>query len=107
MATRYIRVRWRDDQRASEQEFTLDGVRIRIRANYNARTGRWYIDVRDTSDAQIVGPIALVPGVDLWQPFKHLPIPQGRLYLEDTQRDAPATLASMDVSALLKYDEVL
>ena len=106
MTTYHIKLRWSGDTRESVQEFTLDGVRCRWRAMYNATAGRWYLDVSDIEDVLIVGSIALVPGVDLLLPYKHLAIPQGRLYVEDPINDAPPDLQSLDASALLKYESV-
>jgi len=105
MAVLYIRLRYVEEQRQTTQECTLDGVRVRIAAQYNATDGGWYLDILDLADVPIVAGIALVPGVDLLQPYRHLPVPPGTLYLQDTQFDAAATLTTLDVSALLLYRE--
>ncbi|MEC9048880.1 MAG: hypothetical protein VYA51_12790 [Planctomycetota bacterium] len=102
----YIRLRFSDAQRESEQDCELDGVRVRLAAAYNATAKRWYLHTFDTDRNLIVGSIALVCGVDLWRPYKHLALPQGALFLEDPVLEAPASLESLDVSALLKYRQV-
>jgi len=103
----YIRLRWSDSQRETQQELTLDGVRIRLRAMYNASAGGWFLDVLSVDRVLIVGSIALVPGVDLLRPFKHLAVPPGVLFVEDQITGAAPDLVTLDVSALLKYRPVL
>jgi hypothetical protein len=102
----YIRLRHSEDQRESQQELALDGVRIRLRAMYNASAGGWFLDLSSTDRTLIVGSIALVPGVDLLRPFKHLALPQGVLFVEDLQTGAAPDLVTLDVTALLKYRPV-
>lgn len=106
MALLYIPLRQDADQRATDQEVTLDGIRLRIAA-YNASiTDRWYITLLSTDDERIVGSIAGVPGVDLLIPYKHLALPQGQLFILNQQNREPGTFETQDVSALLVYREV-
>jgi hypothetical protein len=102
----YVRLRYSDAQRATTQACTLDGVRVKLSANYNATADRWYLSIYTTADVLLVGSIALVPGVDLLLPHKHRAVPQGRLFVEDPINDTPPDLSSMDTSALLKYETV-
>lgn len=106
MALLYIPLRQNPDQRSTDQELTLDGVRVRLLARYTALADRWYLDTLDLSDTVIVGGLALVPGVDLWLPYKHLAIPQGALFVSDPRTRLPASLDTLDVSSLLAYREV-
>lgn len=106
MSVKYIRLRYSEEQRESQQEMTLDGVRVRLRMMYNATTQRYHIDLLTPERVEIVSGLALVPGVDLLRPYKHLAVPHGELYLYDAQYDAPADLDTLDVSALLLYREV-
>ena len=100
----YVRLRYSDVQRATTQTTTLDGVRLKIAANYNALAGRWYLSLYSPADVLLVGSIALVPGVDLLLPHKYKSgIPQGRLFV-DSLDGSPPDLSSMDTSALLKYE---
>ncbi len=102
---KYIRLRYSEDQRESKQECTLGGVRVRLRVMYNATTQRFHLDLLTAERVELVSGLALVPGVDLLGPYKHLAVPQGELFLLDLQRDAPADLDTLDVTALLVYRE--
>ena len=106
MATLYIPLRATPENRSSEFEVELDGIRIRLRSYYASINKRWFLDTRDLEDNLIVGSLALVPGVDLWRPYKHLAIPKGELFLSNPSSRAPANLDNLDVSALLLYREV-
>jgi hypothetical protein len=103
----YIRLRYSDTQRATSQTCTLDGVRVKLYAQYNATAGRWYLSVYTTDDTLLAGSIALVPCVDLLLPYKYRSgVPQGRLYVEDPINGTPPDLTTLDASALLKYETV-
>jgi len=106
MAVLYIPLRATPQNRSSEFEIELDGVRVRLRTYYAALNDRWYLDTRDLEDNLLVGGLALVPGVDLWRPYKYLAIPQGELFISDPLSRSPATLETLDVSTLLLYREV-
>lgn len=101
MACLYIRLRPTTAQRATTQSVTLDGVAVQLRARYTAAADGWYLDILDTGGTAIVTGLALVPGVDLLRPFRHLAVPPGTLFVHG---DAP-TLESMDVTSRLLYRE--
>ena len=105
MATVYIPLRQSEEQRATLQELTLDGVRIRLRSRYIALTDRWILDTLDLEDRTIIGSQALVTGVDLWLPFHHLAIPPGELFVSDPQTQLPASMETLDAGSLLLYRE--
>jgi len=100
--TVHVQLRQTRTQRATVQEVELGGVRVRLRANYNAASDRWYVSIFDLTDALILGSIACVPGVDLLLPYKHLDIPQGQLFCSATDRAAP-TFTTLDVTARMLY----
>lgn len=106
MALKQIRLRDSTTQREGKTELTLDGVRVRLRAVYVARSRLWYLDTLDLESNPIVRGLALVPGADLWRPYKHLAVPQGTLFVLSAQTREPGNLETQDVSALLAYREV-
>lgn len=101
----YVRCRSTEDQRESQQESTYDGVRCRLEVQYNAVAGIFFLSLRDLSRELLVGSLAMVPGVDLLRPFKHLDVWPGSLFLEGPS-GSPATLETLDVSVFLKYRTV-
>lgn len=104
MTTRHVKLRQTFKQRCYEQDVTLDGVRVRLRSTYSIRTDRWYVSIFDTTDTLIVGSLAVVPGVDLLLPYKHLAIPQGQLFAYARDREPP-TFVTADVGAVTLYRE--
>ena len=98
----HVQLRQSTQQRRTVQEVLLDGVRIRLRATYSKKTDRWYLSIYNTSDQQLVGGIACVPGIDLLKPYKHLAIPQGELWCQSNDREPP-TFVTLDTTARVLY----
>lgn len=104
MAYRQIRARQTTAQRLTVQQITLDGVTLQARLRYAAVTDAWYLDLMDTQGTAIVSGLAVVPGVDLLKPYKHLGLPQGVLFAH-VQDGAAPSLETMDATARLLYRE--
>jgi len=105
MAALYIQLRQNPEQRETQQELTLDGVRLIIRARYLALGDRWYVSLLDPAQTLIVGPLAGSPGVNLLLPYRHLAIPQGELFVSSVARES-LNLQNLDTTARLVYREV-
>lgn len=69
---------------------------------YVARSSLWYLDTLSIGSVPLVRGLALVPGVDLWLPYKHLAIPQGTLFV----LGPTPTLETLGSSSQLVYREV-
>lgn len=70
---------------ASRQAVTLDGVTIGLRLWWNARAGRWIVDIEDASGAEVASGIGLALGVSLWARFgARSTLPPGALLAVDT-----------------------
>jgi hypothetical protein len=102
----HIKLRRTPRHRATEQYVTLDGIRVGIRSRYSQVEDRWYITILSSSGRRIVGPLKLVPGINLLEGHQHNPaVPPGQLFVHSLDREAP-TRATMDVEARLLYREV-
>jgi len=66
------------------QTLTLDGVRFRLDTYTNKADSSWYMDLADEDGVALVQGIALVVGLDLLYPYRHLTnIPPGILFVND------------------------
>ena len=100
MSTVKIFVRRSAVQRATLQYVTLDGIRIGLRHQRSVLEGRWYQWLVTTAGVEFLGPIKLVPGIDLWAPYKHDErVPPGELFVYGD----PPDLDNVDVSTHLLY----
>lgn len=106
MAVLHIELRQIPEQRETVQECTLDAVRVILVARYAERTDRWYLSIYTPAEVLLVGSLALVPGVDLLRPYRHLALPQGQLFVQSVQR-LPPNFDSLEVSARLLYREAV
>lgn len=97
-----VQVRQNTTQRATVQEVELGDVRVRLRAQWNASSDRWYVSLYTLADALILGSVPCVPGVDLLRPYKHLAIPQGQLFCSARDREPPS-FSTMDTTARVLY----
>jgi hypothetical protein len=80
---------------------TLDNIPVGLRFRHVKRDGMWYMWILDTAMTPIAGPIKLVAGIDdLFEQYRYLDLPPGRLYLTDTP-----DIDTVDVSAMLYYEE--
>ncbi len=102
MGTFHVQLRQNEDQRASTQEITLDGVRFRLQSNYSSFSDRWYVSIFDLTGVLVLGSIACMPGIDLLLPYKHLAVPQGELFCSSPTREPP-TFATLDAASRLLY----
>ena len=78
-----IEVQFREDETHTSQILTLDGVRIRLDTYTNKADGGWYLDVFDEEDTPLVTGIGIVTGLDIFFPYRYLPIPPGILFIND------------------------
>lgn len=102
MAVFKIHVRRSTAQRATLQYVTLDEIRIGLRHQYSAFDGRWHQWLVDTAGTTILGPIKLVPGIDLWAPYHYDPrVPPGELFVHGDPPDAD----NVDLETHLLYRE--
>jgi hypothetical protein len=105
VATVHVQLRQNEDQRATEQEIELDGVRFRLRANYSSFSDRWYVSIFDLTGTMIVGGLACVPGIDMLRTYQHLAIPAGQLFCSAPSR-LPPTFTTLDTTSRVLYREV-
>lgn len=99
-----IRVRQLTSQRATVQypDFR-DGTRCGLRFRWSAFAELWYMWTLALDGTTIAGPVALVPGIDLFLGMKHDErVPQGELFVYSPDR-LPPDLETVDVSAVLYY----
>jgi hypothetical protein len=112
MAIQEITVQFREDETHSSQTLTLDGVRFRLDCYTNKSDGSWYLDLFDDDDAALVQGIAIVTGLDLLFPYRHLGVPTGILFVNDLAgpTEDPGLDAFINRDAALYYqtaDEAL
>lgn len=82
----------------------LDGIDYRFRLRHTMIDDRWRLWILDESDVAIVGPLRLVPGMDLLLGHKHNPrVPQGELFVWGPSELEPPTAETADVSSWLVY----
>ena len=100
-----IRVRLDADTRANVLRYTLEGTVYEFVFRRSGRTPEsWFMDVRDAASTTLVAGIALVPGVELLRPFKHLAVPPGQLFAYDTSKTyLDPTPDEMDDRVVLLY----
>jgi hypothetical protein len=102
MSVYKIHIRRSDRQRATLQYVTLDGIRIGLRHQRSVLEARWYQWLVTTAGVEFLGPIKLVPGIDLWAPYHYDPrVPPGQLFVHGDPPDGDNT----DVSTHLLYRE--
>ena len=63
----------------------IEGVDYTFRFRYGRREDSWFMDIRSSEDVLILAGIRVVVGIDLTQSFKHLPIPQGPILVENLE----------------------
>lgn len=88
MSVLEITVQFREDETHTSQTLVLDGVRVRLDTYTNIEDDSWYLDIFDDEDTPIVLGIALATGLDLFFPYRYLPLPPGKLFVQD-QRGQP------------------
>lgn len=103
-----LRVRQRERQRdtlyfETFDRGTDDETRVGLRFRFSAYDNRWYHWLVDNNGSVFAGPMRLVPGVDLWRPFKYDPrVPRGQLFVF-SQGGSPPTKDTVDNEAKLYY----
>lgn len=78
------------------QTTTLDGRDYILTFRYNAREDRWYIDLADQDDVEIVSGLKLVCAHDLLLRIVDERRPPGRLMVHDGAASDPATSVKID-----------
>lgn len=63
----------------------LGGRIFRFRLAYNPRHQRWFLDLASTDGTQLVSGLACQVGTDLLGPFDDANLPDGQLFLLDSQ----------------------
>ena len=108
MAFFEITVQFRADETHTSQTVTLDGVRFVLDTYTNRADGCWYMDLRDGEGNPLVLGIAIVTGLDLLFPYRHLDVPPGPLFVNDHEgeRTDPGLDAFLNQSAALYYQTV-
>jgi hypothetical protein len=103
MTVKQITVRLDPRQRATDQFVSLDGVRIGLRFRLSSIPRKWSLWLLSVSGDQLAGPIAVVPGLDLLRPYKHMPgVPPGELFVHGP----PADDQNVDQESVVLYREV-
>ncbi len=98
-----ITVRLLDRQRATLQFVTLDEIRIGFRFRHTAIEDRWYLWLIATDNAVIAGPLKMLGGVDVFEPYKYDPrVPPGQLFTFSADREPP-TAETIDGDAKVYY----
>ncbi len=107
MAIVEITVQFRENENHESQVLTLDGVRFRFDTYTNKVDGCWYLDLFDEDDNALIQGIALVTGLDLLFPYRHLDVPAGILFVNDLAgpREDPTLDTFFDQGAALYYEE--
>lgn len=68
---------------AFTQEVTLDETDFKLKFYWNSRFEYWSMTISDFEDNIIVSGIKLVLNYDLLNPYRHLDVPAGQLYVLD------------------------
>lgn len=69
---------------AFTQQVTLDDTDFNLKFYWNDRFKYWSMSIADFEDNIIVEGIKLVLNFDLIQPYRHLSVPEGQLYVLDS-----------------------
>ena len=97
----YVKGATTDRDRA--QYVVLDNRRIGLRCRYMAIDARWRLWLLDLDGSQILGPVTLVPGLDVLAGAKHDPrVPHGQLFVYSSDREPPDA-DTIDRAVVLYY----
>lgn len=66
-----------------ETSVVLDGGRYRFAFYTNAVDEGWYLDIENDDGTSKVRGVAMVLGIDLLFPYRHLDLPPGPLWVQD------------------------
>lgn len=83
----------------------LEGARYQFAFYTNAIDGGWSFDVASEDESSAATGIALVAGIDLLHPYRHLDLPPGQLFVVDRDGGDPDATAFADGRASLYYLE--
>ena len=98
----------RSDLPNYEFKTQLDGVKYIFAFRYNARAGRWIMDIKSSSDAMLLAGIPLVAGVDLLARFQRADIPGGNLFLVNLESEySECGRYDLGENVLLMYQEAV
>lgn len=102
-----ITVQPRGTESRFETTLLLDGARYRFRFYTNTVDQRWYMDVENADASSKALGIPMFNGTEILYPYRHLDIPQGKLFIStEDDGDDPDLTAFSDGRATLYYDEV-
>ena len=99
-----ISPQFREEDKHTSQTMVLDGVRFRIDTYTNVIDSSWYMDLFDSDGNALVQGIALVFGLDLLYPYRHLDVPPGILFISGDPVD-PTLDSFNDEEAVLYYQD--
>ncbi len=107
MSLLIITVQPRGTESHFDTTILLDGRRFRFSFYTNTIDQRWYMDVANDDESSAARGIPMSNGTELLYPYRHLDIPQGKLFISTADDgDDPDLEAFADGRATLFYDEV-
>lgn len=107
MALIEITIQFREQDKRTVQTLELDGARWQFATYTNRADGSWYLDLADSAGTALLFGIALVTGLELLFPYRHLDVPPGALFVNDLAgpREDPGLSTFQDRGAALYYLE--
>lgn len=96
------------DETHTSQTVTLDDVTVRLDTYTVRPRDGWALDLYDSDGVPLVQGIALVTGLDLLFPYRHLDVPPGPLFVGYHEQPVadPAEPDFLERRASLYYQEV-
>ena len=79
-----------------EQEITLEEVTYKFLYVWNTRGEFWTLTIKDIEENVILAGVRLVLNVELLQKYNHLAIPQGMLFIIDTDDNNKTEISYSD-----------
>lgn len=104
MALVEITVQFRPEDKRTVQTLELDNARYQLATYTNRADGGWFMDLADSAGNPLLFGIALVTGLDILFPYRHLDVPPGILFVNDLAgpREDP-TLETFDERGAALY----
>lgn len=96
----------RSDLPAYNFQINLEGTVFTLHFRYNSRSERWFMDINDTDDEQIVVGIPLLYGLPLVDRYKDERLPLGRfIIVDETGEERNPTRDGFGTDFKLLYQE--
>lgn len=96
----------RTDVPAYKFQITLEKSVFTLHFHYNSRAERWFMDINDVDDVEIVSGIALLYGLPLVDRYKDERLPLGRfIILDETGEKRNPTRSGFGTDFKLLYRE--